>query len=232
MRGRQKGKRRQKREEFHIDLWQPRTSVGKDVKEGKITEISQILRTGKPIKEREIVSALVPNLQEEILEVNLVQRMHKSGRRVKYRVAVVVGNRDGIVGVGHASARDIGSSIRKAVTAAQLNVIEVARGCGSWECGCGRNHSVPFEVTGKSGSVKIILKPAPRGLGLASAGIPRTILRMAGIQDAWTRTEGETRTTLNFSLSVMDAMKQTTKVALSDKYRGRVTIGKAGDVSG
>ncbi len=225
-------RRQHKREEFNIDLWQPRTSVGKDVKEGKIKEISQLLRTGKPIKEREIVSALVPNIQEEILEVNLVQRMHKSGRRVKYRVAVVVGNRDGIVGVGHASARDIGSSIRKAVTVAQLNVIEVARGCGSWECGCGRNHSVPFEVTGKSGSVKIMLKPAPRGLGLASAGIPRTILKMAGIQDAWTRTEGKTRTTLNFSLAVMDALKQTTKVAMSDKYRERVAIGKAGDISG
>lgn len=225
-------RRRHKREEFNIDLWQPRTSVGKDVKDGKITDISQILRTGKPIKEREIVSALVPNVQEEILEVGLVQRMHKSGRRVKYRVVVVVGNLDGIVGVGHGSARDIGSSIRKAVTVAQLSVIEVARGCGSWECGCGRSHSVPFEVTGKSGSVKVVLKPAPRGLGLASARIPRMILRMAGIQDVWTRTEGETRTTLNFSLAAMDALKQTTKLALSDKYRERVAIGKAGGVGG
>ncbi|MFH1821639.1 MAG: 30S ribosomal protein S5, partial [Methanobacteriota archaeon] len=166
------------------------------------------------------------------LEVNLVQRMHKSGRRVKYRVVVVVGNRDGIFGVGHASTRDIGSAIKKAVTVAQLNVIEVARGCGSWECGCGRSHSVPFEVTGKSGSVKFSIKPAPRGLGLASAGISRTILRMAGIQDAWTRTDGQTRTTLNFSLAVMDALKQTTKMVMSDKYRERVTIGKAGGVSG
>jgi len=223
--------RRHIKEEFNIDLWQPRTSVGKDVKDGKITDISQILRTGRPIKEKEIVSALVPNLQEDILEVGLVQRMHKSGRRVKYRVVAVVGNLDGIVGVGHGSARDIGSAIRKAVTAAQLNVIEVARGCGSWECGCGRSHSVPFEVTGKSGSVKVVLKPAPRGLGLASAKIPRTILRMAGIKDVWARTEGETRTTLNFSLAVMDALKQTTRVAMSDKYRERVTIGKVGDVS-
>ncbi|MFH1821700.1 MAG: 30S ribosomal protein S5, partial [Methanobacteriota archaeon] len=98
MKGRKRRQRKQRREEFNIDLWQPRTNVGRDVKEGRITEISQILRTGKPIKEREIVSALLPNIQEEILEVNLVQRMHKSGRRVKYRVVVVVGNRDGIFG--------------------------------------------------------------------------------------------------------------------------------------
>jgi len=224
--------KRRAMEEFNIDLWQPRTSLGKEVKEGRITDISQILRSGKPIKESEIVSALVPNIQEEILEVGLVQRMHKSGRRVKYRVVAVVGNKDGIVGVGHGSARDIGSSIRKAVTVAQLNVVEVARGCGSWECRCGRSHSVPFEVTGKSGSVKVIIKPAPRGLGLASAEIPRTILRMAGIQDAWTRTEGKTRTTLNFSMAVMNALKQTTRVVMGDRYRGRVSIGKVGVVSG
>ncbi|MEM2890403.1 MAG: 30S ribosomal protein S5, partial [Candidatus Hadarchaeum sp.] len=213
--------RRQRAEEFNIEQWQPRSSLGRLVKEGKITDISQILRAGKPIKESEIVDALVPNIQEEILEVTLVQRMHKSGRRVKYRVVAVVGNRDGIVGVGHASARDIGSSIKKAVNVAKLNVIEVARGCGSWECGCGRSHSVPFEVSGKSGSVKVFIKPAPRGLGLASAEIPRTILRMAGILDAWTRTEGETRTTLNLSMAVMEALKQTTKVVMSDRYRAR-----------
>ncbi|MEM4724006.1 MAG: 30S ribosomal protein S5 [Candidatus Hadarchaeum sp.] len=224
--------RRQRAEEFNIEQWQPRSSLGRLVKEGKITDISQILRAGKPIKESEIVDALVPNIQEEILEVTLVQRMHKSGRRVKYRVVAVVGNRDGIVGVGHASARDIGSSIKKAVNVAKLNVIEVARGCGSWECGCGRSHSVPFEVSGKSGSVKVFIKPAPRGLGLASAEIPRTILRMAGILDAWTRTEGETRTTLNFSMAVMDALKQTTRVVMSDRYRERVALGKVGVVSG
>ncbi|MEM3421603.1 MAG: 30S ribosomal protein S5 [Candidatus Hadarchaeum sp.] len=224
--------RRQRAEEFNIEHWQPRTSLGRQVKEGKITDISQILRAGKPIKESEIVDALVPNIQEEILEVTLVQRMHKSGRRVKYRVVAVVGNRDGIVGVGHASARDIGSSIKKAVNVAKLNVIEVARGCGSWECGCGRSHSVPFEVSGKSGSVKVFIKPAPRGLGLASAEIPKTILRMAGILDAWTRTEGETRTTLNLSMAVMEALKQTTKVVMSDRYRERVVLGKAGVVSG
>ncbi|MGC8816576.1 MAG: 30S ribosomal protein S5 [Candidatus Hadarchaeum sp.] len=220
------------REAFDIERWQPRTSLGRLVKEGKITDISQILRAGKPIKESEIVDALVPSIQEDILEVTLVQRMHKSGRRVKYRVVAVVGNKDGVVGVGHASARDIGSSIKKAVKVAKLNVIEVARGCGSWECGCGRSHSVPFEVSGKSGSVKVFIKPAPRGLGLASAEIPKTILRMAGIQDAWTRTEGETRTTLNFSMAVMNALKQTTKVVMSDRYRERVALGKTGVVSG
>jgi small subunit ribosomal protein S5 len=220
------------KKEFNIELWQPRTSIGRAVKEGRITEISQILRQGIPIKETEVVDALVPDLEEDILGVGMVQRMHKSGRRVKYRVVAVVGNRDGLVGVGHGSTKEITSSIRKAVDAAKLNLIEVARGCGSWECGCGRPHSVPFKVSGKSGSVTVTVKPAPRGLGLAAAEIPRTILRMAGIRDAWTRSDGQTRTTLNFAFATLDALRQTTRVALREKFRGHVQIGKAGEAHG
>lgn len=220
------------KKEFNIDLWGPRTSVGRAVKKGQITSISQILRAGKPIKEVEIVDKLVPDLEEDILGVTLVQRMHKSGRRVKYKVVAVVGNRDGIIGVGHGSTREIRSSIRKAVNNAKLNVVEVVRGCGSWECGCGRPHSVPFKVTGKSGSAKVIVKPAPRGLGLAAAEVPKIILRMAGIEDAWTRSEGQTRTTLNFAFATIDALKQATKVALREQFREHVHIGKAGETDG
>lgn len=231
-RSRARGSRSERREKPDISLWQPKTGLGRAVKEGKITEIFQILRQGKPIKEPEIVDALVPNLEEDILKVSLVQRMHKSGRRVKYRVVAVVGNRDGIVGVGHASMQEVGPSIRKAVTAAKLNVVEVARGCGSWECACGRPHSVPFEVAGRSGSVEVRIKPAPRGLGLAAAEVPKVILRLAGIKDTWTRSEGQTRSTLNFALATFDAMKQTTRMAVREPHRGRIFIGKAGETLG
>jgi len=214
-------------EKFDITLWQPRTAIGKEVKDGKITNISEILRRGQRPREPEIVDALVPNLQEEILGINMVQRMHKSGRRTKYRVMAVVGNKNGIVGVAHASTREVGPSIRKAVTAAKLSVIEVARGCGSWECGCGRPHSIPFEVTGQSSSVYVTLKPAPRGLGLATADVPKTILRLAGIEDVWTQSKGQTRTTLNFALATFDALKQATRVALRESQVKGVMIGKA-----
>ena len=206
--------------------------MGRAVKEGQITEISQILRQGRPIKEPEVVDALVPNLEEDILGVSLVQRMHKSGRRVKYRVVTAVGNRDGIVGVGHASTREIGPSIRKAMAAAKLNIVEVARGCGSWECACGRPHSIPFEVTGRSGSVHVTIKPAPRGLGLAAAEVSKIILRMAGIEDAWVHSRGQTRTTLNFALAAFDALKQTTRVALRESHKEHVLIGKVGEIGG
>ena len=219
-------------EKSDLSIWQPKTNIGRAVKEREITEISQILRRGKPIKESEIVDSLVPDLKEEILGVSLVQRMHESGRRVKYRVIAVVGNRDGIVGVGEGSTREVGQSIRRAVVTAKLNVIEVARGCGSWECACGRPHSVPFEVVGRSGSVLLSVKPAPRGLGLAAAKIPKVILRLAGISDAWTRSSGQTRTTTNFAHAAFDALKQTTRVAVRETLKKSVFVGKAGELSG
>jgi small subunit ribosomal protein S5 len=219
-------------EKFDISLWEPRTSMGRKVKEGKIKSIGEILRKGQVPREPEIIDALVPDLEEDILGINMVQRMHKSGRRTKYRVIAVVGNRDGVVGVAHESSREVGPSIRKAVTAAKLNIIEVARGCGSWECRCGRPHSVPFEVTGQSSSVYVTLKPAPRGLGLAAAEVPRIILRLAGIKDVWTQSRGQTRTTLNFALATFDALKQTTKIALREPQAKSITIGKAGETVG
>ena len=212
--------------EFSLELWQPRTGVGKAVKEGRIKSISEILGRGQPILEPEVVDALVPGLEEDILGVSLVQRMHKSGRRKRFRVVAVVGNRDGIVGVGHASAQEIGRSIRKATTVARLNVIEVVRGCGSFECGCGKPHSMPFQVTGRSGSVEVTLKPAPRGLGLVAAEVPKLILRLAGIKDVWTHSRGQTRTTLNFAAAVFDALKQTGRMVLTESQRERVFLGK------
>ena len=203
-------------EKFDISLWQPRTSLGRMVKEGEVKSLGEILRLGKRILEPEIVDALVPNLEEDVLGVSMVQRMHKSGRRTKFRVIAVVGNRDGVVGVGHTSAKEVGPSIRKAAVEAKLNAIEVARGCGSWECACGRPHSVPFEVVGKRGSVYVTLKPAPRGLGIVAAEVPKIILKLAGIQDVWTGARGQTRTSVNLAQATFDALKQTMRIALRE----------------
>ncbi len=195
-----------------LEEWEPKTKLGRMVKEGEIKSIDEVLAQGWRILEPEIVDWLLPDLEEEVLDVNMVQKMHKSGRRVRFRVTVVVGNRDGYVGVGQGKAREVGPAIRAAIDRAKLNIIKVRRGCGSWECGCGRPHSVPFEVTGKCGSVRITLKPAPRGTGLVAGEAAQKVLEMAGIEDVWTKTtggkgKGETRTTINFAKATFDALR-------------------------
>ncbi|MBU6998785.1 MAG: 30S ribosomal protein S5 [Theionarchaea archaeon] len=203
-----------------MNEWIPQTELGKKVKEGAVTSMSDVLRSSNKIMEIGIIDALMPELNEkdyqEVLNVNMVQRMTDSGRRVKFSVVAVVGNKNGFVGLGEAKAGEVGPAIRKALDNAKINLIEVRRGCGSWECACGRHHSVPFRVTGKSSSVRVILKPAPRGLGLAIGDIGKKILTLAGVRDVWSFTEGQTQTTVNFAKAVFNALKQTTTTSVQE----------------
>ncbi len=192
--------------------WDPLTELGRMVKKGEITSMSQALASGYRIREPMIVDVLLPELEDEVLDVNMVQRMTDSGRRVKFSVYCVVGNGDGFVGLGRAKGKEVGPTIRKAIDNAKLNIIEIKRGCGSWECGCERPHTVPFTVNGKAGSVRVTFKPAPQGIGLAAADVAKSILKLAGITDVWGFTKGQTRTTINYAQAVYAALVETSKV--------------------
>ncbi|MGZ7208590.1 MAG: 30S ribosomal protein S5 [Methanobacterium sp.] len=200
---------------YNKEEWEPKTNLGHMVKEGTITDIDEILEKGLPIMELEIVNNLLPDLEEEVMDVNLVQRMHKSGRKVNFRVIVAVGNKNGYVGLGQGKAKEVGPAIRKAVDNAKYNIMKVRRGCGDWGCVCGREHTVPFKISGKSGSVRVTLIPSPGGVGLAIGNVGKTILRLAGIDDVWSETRGQTQTTINFANAVFDALKNLSKVKAS-----------------
>ncbi|MGZ7043475.1 MAG: 30S ribosomal protein S5 [Methanobacterium sp.] len=200
---------------YNKEEWEPKTNLGHMVKEGTITDIDEIFEKGLPIMELEIVNNLLPDLEEEVMDVNLVQRMHKSGRKVNFRVIVAVGNKNGYVGLGQGKAKEVGPAIRKAVDNAKYNIIKVRRGCGDWGCVCGREHTVPFKISGKSGSVRVTLIPSPGGVGLAIGNVGKTILRLAGIDDVWSETRGQTQTTINFANAVFDALKNLSKVKAS-----------------
>jgi len=192
--------------------FEPKTQLGHMVKEGKITDIDEIFEKGLSIMELGIVDTLLPDLEEEVMDVNLVQKMHKSGRKVNFRVIVTVGNKNGYVGLGQGKAKEVGPAIRKAVDNAKFNIIKVRRGCGDWGCVCGREHTVPFKVQGKRGSVRVTLIPAPGGVGLAIGNVGKTILGLAGIDDVWSQTMGQTQTTINFAGAIFEALKELSKV--------------------
>jgi len=197
--------------------FEPKTQLGHMVKEGRITDIDEIFDKGLPIMELGIIDTLLPDLEEEVMDVNLVQRMHKSGRKVNFRVIVAVGNKNGYIGLGQGKAKEVGPAIRKAVDNAKFNIIKVRRGCGDWGCVCGREHTVPFKVEGKKGSVRVTLIPAPGGVGLAIGNVGKTILGIAGIDDVWSQTMGQTHTTINFAGAVFEALKELSKVKATSK---------------
>ena len=189
--------------------WVPRTKLGKLIQEGKITSIEEIFMEGYRIREPEIVDVLLPDLEEEVININLVQKQTDAGEQSRFKAIVAIGNRDGYIGLGSGKARQVRTAIEKAALDARLNITPVRRGCGSWECGCGKPHSLPFQVRGKCGSVEVVLIPGPRGLGLVASEIAKIILSLAGIKDCWTRSYGSTRTVPSFAYAVFDALKKT-----------------------
>ncbi|MEM5793857.1 MAG: 30S ribosomal protein S5 [Candidatus Aenigmatarchaeota archaeon] len=206
-----------------LEKWQPKTSLGKEVFEGKITDIEEIFKSGRRITEPEIVDKLLPNLKSELIliggrtgkgggiqriPVKITATMHKSGRRFKMTAFVVVGNEDGIVGVGKGAAPEARDAIAKAIQKAKLNLIKIKRGCGSFECSCEELHSIPFKIEGKCGSVRAVLLPAPKGVGLVASDEAKKILRLAGIKDVWVNTFGNTSTRMNLIGAIFDALKK------------------------
>ena len=193
----------------NLEQWVPRTQLGKMIQEGRVTSIEEVFMGGLQLRESQIVDALLPDLQEEVININLVQKQTDAGEKSRFKAIVAVGNRDGYIGLGAGKASQVRTAIEKAAVDARLKVVPVRRGCGSWECGCGKPHSVPFQVEGKCGSVKIIIIPGPRGLGLVASEVAKVILGLAGIKDCWTRSYGSTRTVPSFAYAIFDALKKT-----------------------
>ncbi len=214
-----------------LESWQPKTKLGRLVKEGKITSIDYILSHGYKILEPEIVDWLLPNLKVEYIRLGMskgkfrrpralkmVQKTSAEGKKTKFLAMVVVGDENGHVGIGIGKSNENSVAIQKAIRKAKLNIISVLRGCGSWECACGEPHSVPFRVEGKMGSVRVVLLPAPRGVGLVASDEAKKILRLAGYKDVWMQSFGQTRRRINHIGAIYDALKKLSKVRVNSRY--------------
>ena len=200
--------------------WIPRTSLGRMVLEGRITSLDEVFTEGYRIQETGIVDTLLPNLQQDVLDINLVQKQTDAGEKSRFKALVVVGNYEGFVGLGVGKAKQVREAIQKAVVDAKLNVVPVKRGCGSWECVCGEPHTLPFQVSGRCGSVRIRLFPAPRGLGVVAGEVAKKVISFVGIKDCWTRSYGSTRTVPSFAYATYDALKNTYRMVSPTDWMG------------
>ena len=189
-----------------IQAWQPKTKLGKMVKDGKIT-MEQIIHSGKPILEYEVVDALMPNLDAILIQMDLTQRSTDSGRKMSFRAIVLVGNKDGYIGLGVGKSAEAATATSKALSIAKRNLITLPRGCGSWECQCGEGHSLPRAIKGQEGSTIVELKPAPKGVGLAVNDTIKVVMELAGIKDVWGKVRGSTNNVYNTLVATMKALK-------------------------
>jgi len=226
-----------------VSAWTPKTALGKKVKDGEIKDIDAILDESFCIMEAEIVDALLPGMEHELLMIGQSKGKFGGGQRRVFRQTqrktpegncpsfgciAVIGDKNGHVGVGHGKSKDTVPAREKAIRKARINIMKIRRGCGAWDCGCRTPHSIPFAITGKCGSVRIQLMPAPKGKGLVVEKEVAKILKLAGIKDVRSRIFGQSRTTINLIDACVDALNNLNRMKINQKMADNVGLIEGG----
>lgn len=226
---RERRPRRDFNKEVEVKVWEPKTALGKDVLAKKYSNLDEVLSTGKQILEAEITDFLEPSINQEFINVGQAkgkfgggkrkiskptQKVTREGSLMSFAMISITGNKNGIVGLGFGKARETVPSREKAVAASKKDLIMIRRGCGDWGCFCNSAHSIPFAVTGISGSVTVKLMPAPKGTGLVVEAELKKMLELAGIKDVWSKTYGQTKNKNNLMKAGFEALKNLQKIKL------------------
>lgn len=219
-----RGDLRGRREEKDtLSSWDPKTKLGREVKDGKIKHIDEILESNRKILEVEIVDSLI-DVKSDLIFIGQskgkfgggkrrawrqTQRKTKEGNVPTFSTLAVVGDENGHLGIGFGRAKETLPARDKAIRKAKLSIMKVKRACSGFDCACSEPHTVLFKTTGKAGSVRVTLIPAPQGTGLVVANELKKILKLVGIKDVYSRTTGKQRTTFNLIKACIDALNKT-----------------------
>lgn len=141
----------------------------------------------------------VKEFEERVINVDRVARVVKGGRRFRFRALVVLGDKKGKIGIGIAKGADVTTAVTKAVDVAKKRMIVVATYKGT----------IPHEAQAKVGGSNILIKPASAGTGLIAGGVVRTILEIAGISNALSKSLGSTNK-VNTAYATIEALQQLT----------------------
>lgn len=139
-----------------------------------------------------------PEFDSKTIVVKRVARVVSGGRRFQFSVAVVCGNRKGMVGVGLGKGADTAVAVEKATRNAKKNMIKVLMT---------KNNSIPHEVWAKFSACRVMLAPA-RGRGLIAGSSTRVVLELAGVKDVMGKIMSGSKNKLNNARAAIEALKQ------------------------
>lgn len=208
------------------EAWIPKTRLGEEVKSGKIKNIDEILNSNRKILEVEIVDYLL-NTKTDLILIGQskgkfgggkrrawrqTQRKKKEGNVPTFSAMAVAGDENGHIGIGYGKSMETLPARDKSIRKAKLNIMRIKRACSGFDCDCQELHTVPFKITGKCGSARVTLIPAPQGTGLVVANELKKVLNLAGIKDVYSKTFGKARTTFNLVKACMNALEKTTSM--------------------
>ncbi len=148
--------------------------------------------------------------EERVIEIARVAKVVKGGRRFRFRVTVVVGDRKGTIGMGTGKANAVPDAMRKASERArkQMQVVNLA------------GTTIPHESLGAVGGARVFLKPASAGTGVIAAGGVRAVLEVAGVRDILTKSMGSANV-LNVVMATFDALQKLRSAQLEAARRGK-----------
>ncbi len=149
--------------------------------------------------------------EEAILRISRVTRVVKGGRRMRFQITVVIGDKKGRVGMGIGKSGEVIEGIKKAVTQAKKNLVHVSILKGS----------VPHRVDAKFKASKVFLLPAPEGKGIIAGGAVRKIMELAGYHNVLSKAHGS-RNALNLAYATFNALSQLQNVKEAEKAEEKV----------
>ncbi len=149
-------------------------------------------------------------LDERVIEIARVSKTVKGGRRLRYRVTVVVGDNNGMIGMGSGKANAVPDAMRKASDTARKNMKKVNL----------YKTTIPHEVYGRCGGAVVMMRPASEGTGVISGGGVRAVLEVAGVHDILTKSMGSANL-LNVVKATFDALDQLKNASDEAVLRGK-----------
>ena len=149
-------------------------------------------------------------LDERVIEIARVSKTVKGGRRLRYRVTVVVGDNNGMIGMGSGKANAVPDAMRKASDTARKNMKKVNL----------YTTTIPHEVCGRTGGAVVMMRPASEGTGVIAGGGARAVLEVAGVHDILTKSMGSANL-LNVVKATFDALDQLKNASDEAVLRGK-----------